>query len=247
MNLKPVENNSLIGKQFGYLKVLYKSDDYIIKGAKKDNRWHCVCLNCGTEKDIRQSSLKGKIGSRTRSCGCMSTKLTNEFLIKHNKYDLKTFNYGVGYTNKNTEFYFDLEDYDKIKEFYWQESDKGYIKNSQGTKLHQLIMGDSLIDHIDRNPKNNRKSNLRKCTKSQNAQNRDKPKNNTSGHKGVKLFKNKDWVACVRKEGKSYCKYFSINKYGYELAYKLACKEQEKMDLDLFKEFSIYYKENNNG
>lgn len=41
------------------------------------------------------------------------------------------------------------------------------------------------IDHIDRDPRNNRIENLRQATHSQNHCNRSKQKNNTSGYKGV--------------------------------------------------------------
>ncbi|WP_368488451.1 hypothetical protein [Clostridium sp. BJN0013] len=37
---------------------------------------------------------------------------------KYNTYDL-TGEYGIGYDAKGNIFYFDLEDYDRIKDFYW--------------------------------------------------------------------------------------------------------------------------------
>jgi hypothetical protein len=59
------------------------------------------------------------------------------------------------------------------------------------------------IDHIDGNPRNNRISNLRLATPSQNMMNRGKQSNNTSGYKGVSYRKDrKKWRAYIKKEGK---------------------------------------------
>lgn len=231
----------LTNEIFGYLKVLYRAKDYIRPNGKKYTMWHCKCLNCGNEVDIRTTSLKGSKNHRSMSCGCLKSEFISKNNSKQNKYNLLE-EYGVGYTLKGEEFYFDLEDYDKIKNTYWIVNEKGYVVDSTNRKMHQVIMNGKWIDHIDRNKKNNKKSNLRFCNRSQNGMNRDKTKNNTSGHKGVKLYKNKDWCACVRKDGRTFCRYFSINKYGYELAFKMACETQEKLDKELFGEFSIYNK-----
>ena len=54
------------------------------------------------------------------------------------------------------------------------------------------------IDHIDGNPLNNKIENLRECTHQQNHFNERKPKNNTSGIKGVSFHKpTKKWRATV--------------------------------------------------
>ena len=69
--------------------------------------------------------------------------------------------------------------------------------------LHRLIFlyhfgkwPTNQIDHIDGNPKNNCIENLREATNSQNGHNKGKPRNNTSGYKGVSYCKAaKKWEA----------------------------------------------------
>lgn len=54
--------------------------------------------------------------------------------------------------------------------------------------MHRVILGakkGQLIDHVNRNPLDNRRENLRFCTASQNTQNRRMQRNNKSGFKGV--------------------------------------------------------------
>ena len=54
------------------------------------------------------------------------------------------------------------------------------------------------IDHIDRNPANNRFANLRAVTGSENSHNAKKRQDNTSGFKGVYFYKtNKKWMARI--------------------------------------------------
>lgn len=91
-----------------------------------------------------------------------------------------------GYTsNNNVEFIFDLEDFDKVKEYTWRCTPKGYIESSVQIKyedkkqyckcipIGRFIMDlnsddKRVVDHKDMNPKNNCKSNLRVCTRQQN-------------------------------------------------------------------------------
>jgi len=55
-----------------------------------------------------------------------------------------------------------------------------------------------VIDHIDRDPSNNKFHNLRAVTKGENQHNRTAPCNNTSGYKGVIYFaRTKRWRACI--------------------------------------------------
>jgi hypothetical protein len=188
----------LTNQKFGKLTVIKKVE----KPNHRKNRgsyWLCKC-DCGNEKDIILSSSELNSGN-TQSCGCIS----KERLIKFNKINKKKYNqydlsgeYGIGYTSKGEEFYFDLEDYNKIKDYCWRVGNKGYImctqRQSNGHKhdilFHRLVTNcpeNMSVDHINGiNTRNdNRKINLRICTHQENLCNYPIPKNNTSGKTGV--------------------------------------------------------------
>jgi hypothetical protein len=78
-------------------------------------------------------------------------------------------------------------------------------------------------DHINGNKLDNRKSNLRSATKSENMCNRGKPKNNTSGFKGVYWHnQNKKWYARIELHSKGqHLGYFSTPELAAE-AYNAA-------------------------
>ena len=61
----------------------------------------------------------------------------------------------------------------------------------------------NIIDHLDRDPLNNKITNLRLCTQQQNQFNTSKRVNNTSGFKGVSWHKRgKKWCASIKQNGK---------------------------------------------
>lgn len=122
----------------------------------------------------------------------------------------------VGVTSKGQEFYFDKEDYERVSQHTWSNNGKGYImtgvynKDSGrviGLRLHRLIMNVSysktFVDHINHNPLDNRKSNLRVCSRAENNRNQSVNVNNTSGFKGVHWHNvTNKWVARIRINGK---------------------------------------------
>lgn len=66
-----------------------------------------------------------------------------------------------------------------------------------------------LVDHIDRDPRNNNIENLRIVSSSQNCFNRERGKNNTTGVKGVDYVKRTNrWRARICVDGKRYTKYY---------------------------------------
>lgn len=76
-------------------------------------------------------------------------------------------------------------------------------------RLHRLIINvnykNKQVDHINHNPLDNRKENLRICSNMQNNWNKGKQKNNTSGIKGVCFLKNcNKWYARITVDGKTY-------------------------------------------
>jgi len=82
-------------------------------------------------------------------------------------------------------------------------------KRGTHISLHKLIMdgGDGLmVDHIDRDPCNNRRKNLRYVTRSQNAMNSKCRSDSKSGIRGVSLRggKTKRWIASIHANGETH-------------------------------------------
>lgn len=100
--------------------------------------------------------------------------------------------------------------------FNWKLLANGYVAANRGQMLiyiHRLIVGpaaEELVDHADMDPLNNRTSNLRVATRSQNAVNRidrgaDRRRaNGASVYKGVSWRKDREkWLAYVHSMGRT--------------------------------------------
>ncbi len=189
----------LTGQKFGRLTVQYRGEST----NNRVSRWWCKC-DCGNPELVLIAKTSLTNGT-TRSCGCLQREIASSIRKGYNEYDL-TGEYGVGFTTNcdsygRNEFYFDLEDYDKIKDYCWYFNQKDYVHASdiKGNKrkicqMHQIILptdGEYVVDHIHgKTTKNdNRKSNLRKVTQSQNAMNAKLRSNNKSGVTGVSYYK----------------------------------------------------------
>ena len=88
----------------------------------------------------------------------------------------------------------DVDDVDKVKDIKWCYD--RYVRNTtMKILLHRLITNcsdDYVVDHINGNVLDNRKSNLRFCSISQNAMNQKLSSRNKSGHKGIFWDKNRN-------------------------------------------------------
>lgn len=212
MSRKSREN--MIGKVFDQLTVITEAEDYIEpKSGNHRPQWICLC-SCGNQTIVTSNNLRA-LGKTTKhmSCGCLKDKFIGEANRKYNKFDLSG-EYGKGWSTSGDEFWFDLEDYEKIKSYYWQKFNNGYFVTSfkeNGTlrtiQLHRLILGIEnenpykiVGDHINGSDTlyDNRKSNLRIATRSQNAINRKSEKYDLGEVVGVYWHKNRNvWVATI--------------------------------------------------
>lgn len=114
----------LTGKKFCRLTVLRRIEDYVDeKTGRHYVQWECQC-SC-EEKTIINVLGDNLRNGNVKSCGCLRSenlKKIRKENSKDNVYDLSG-EYGIGWTaNTNKEFYFDLEDYDKIKNYRWHDN-----------------------------------------------------------------------------------------------------------------------------
>lgn len=99
----------------------------------------------------------------------------------------------------------DDEDFESVSQYRWLLDNKGYVRATISTYrvvgLHQFIMKPPrgmMVDHVHGNPLDNRRSELRVCTRSENNRNKRKHRNNTSGYKGVSFNKDSGkWAATI--------------------------------------------------
>ncbi len=115
----------------------------------------------------------------------------------------------------------DIDDLKELSKYKWciSKSDGGYltaIRSEHSTKIrmHREIMQtpDGMdTDHINHNTLDNRRCNLRICTRSQNNHNRLRAKNKSSRYKGVAWHQpSNKWIVQISKDRKPY--YLGLHK-----------------------------------
>lgn len=106
-------------------------------------------------------------------------------------------------------------DYDRLRAYHWCATTRRYAYRHElvdgkqiGYAMHREIMGlpkgdPREVDHIDGNPLNNQRCNLRICSHAENAKNKRKDRRNASGYKGVTWSKrDRRWQAQIMQSGK---------------------------------------------
>lgn len=100
--------------------------------------------------------------------------------------------------------FIDDDDAHLVTPFKWTYSSTGYARRicaGKNVSMHRVIMGspkDLCVDHINGNTLDNRKSNLRTCTKMENCRNQ-KTKGSSSKYKGVSVQSSRGkWQVKIR-------------------------------------------------
>lgn len=198
----------ITGLKFGRLTVIRKTD--LVSTRACDNGsylWECLC-ECG---NLCYHSRYSLITSRgVRSCGCLYNDSRYFTGKKYCEYDIDTYDFGIGYCENGTYFFFDKEDYDKIKEYSWWY-DGRYVCahtlkfDSYTTgiiRLHRHVLNindreDINVDHKNLIRYDCRKINLRRASDSQNAMNKDYSYMSSTGIVGVRKDGLK-WVVSIK-------------------------------------------------
>lgn len=182
---------NLVGERRGKLLAAEMVDAGRFASGSKKIKVRCIC-ECGNEKHVDYGSFLSN--TCAQSCGCVRFTRAK----KLNDYKMLD-DICIGVTSSGAEFVIDKEDLELVKGYTWTDSD-GYIVTTNTTEdgtteyiyIHRLILGLASckevndVDHIDGNPLNNRKSNLRLCEHIDNSRNRNfLSKNNSSGFTGV--------------------------------------------------------------
>lgn len=162
-----IKETDLIGNKFNKLTLIK-----VLRVENSRRIWLCRC-DCGELKEVREDMLKrGKV----TSCGAPQCRK------KLNEYEIHD-DFIVGKDKSGNEFYIDKDDYNKVKIHTWGMNPYGYFlssivdeKGKRRTRLlHRFILDvddkNTVVDHINHCRHDNRKSNLKQCTQTENMQN----------------------------------------------------------------------------
>lgn len=145
--------------------------------------------------------------------------------IEHNNY----YEILIRYKNNWKTVYIDKDDYERVSQHRWRihlSKNTMYAISHTAPKLHRFVLNaideNKVVDHINRNGLDNRKSNLREVDISINNRNTSRRKDNKSGIIGVFESGNQWRAKWYDENGKQHSKAFSKDKYGYEEAKQMA-------------------------
>ena len=200
----------LTGQKIGRWTVLERVEDTSYLAFPRKT-WHCIC-ECGTHSNIAETKLINN-KNPDYSCGCTRNYKGIERTINNNEVVFYDDYVEIKLCNDKSTFV-DIDMYETIKDDHWTFSSDGYAVSSSGRfkfkRLHRVIIGceddkSIIVDHIDRDKLNNRRSNLRTVTDHENGINQSKRKDNKSGIIGVCWWdRDQNWLAQIKYNYKRY-------------------------------------------
>jgi len=172
---------------YGEWKIIDRANDRITPKGIKIPYWKCQC-SCDN-KTIKEVSQYSLMSGTSKSCGCYKVGKYNK---KINKY-IDNVDCYIGYDGSNNKFYVDKDNFYLIKDYYWSVDTHGYVKTVSKNKkiyLHRIIMGcaqndGKIVDHINGQRNDCRKTNLRFVDYHQNRMNQSIRSDNKTGVTGV--------------------------------------------------------------
>jgi len=212
------------GSVYDYSEVEY------VKSSEK------VTIICKKHQQFNQRPNDHLKGIGCPKCGSESIIRTINRLNKKFKGLVQPEDYKLIPLTKGKFAKVDNEDFDRLKNINWQFNGIRYAVNHNLDYMHRFIMNtpaDMDTDHINHDTLDNRKSNLRICTRSQNLANMALSNNFTSKYKGVSWCnRNKKWVCQISYKSKRI-------KLGYFTSEIEAAKAYDKKAIELFGEFAL--------
>lgn len=191
----------LTGRKFGLLTVT----GYAGKDKHRLNTWNCLC-ECGNTHVTYTSAL---LQGRVKSCGCYH-RSGKPYKGRRNALTVAIVNRDtLRLEVSNNWILIDKEDLERVLPLSFSFNGKHGISCGATTdkqskfscKLARFILGnvpkDKVVDHINGEPRDNRKANLRVCTLTENNRNK-------VACRGYSYNKwRKKWVARLKLDGKT--------------------------------------------
>lgn len=194
---------------------------------------------CKTHTDLH--NYKINIRNENKNPTEYRKTVLNEYIEYENYYELHIIN------TKNIEAFgkIDKDDYQRVSAHKWtlaiHNKDIRIVANEKEMNrigLHQFILinydEEKVIDHINRDPLDNRKSNLRITSRSINSTNAKERVKSRSDIRGVYKRKarpgisKESWICEWSDNTGRHSKSYSVEKYGEEEAFRLACSLREE-------------------
>ena len=180
--------------------IIYQ-DNY---GKNKGRNTKDSCMFCGGDKNVQKNN-KYDNNYYCSKCNHQITRYGECFETspKYEVFEDRVECTIYGEKRRESKIIIDAIDLPLVFYNKWNVQSDGYaFCDKEINSLHRMIMGvaDSniIIDHIDRNKNNNRRSNLRMCTPQENSRNCNLSSNNTSGISGASFKKDRNkWRAYI--------------------------------------------------